>query len=121
MFCIHCGKEIIGNDMFCTFCGGKLINETNEVKIYDNTIKKDIPSKYLYFLLIAYVLVTLSNKMYLGIAYCIGYSLGMFLWVLPIIGIVYLIQKIRKKPYLRPKLHIAIISFLFFLTSVFDK
>lgn len=121
MFCSNCGKEIIDSDKFCIHCGEKLIFENNVEDKSNELIKNDIQTKYLLFFFVAYLIITIMNNKFNDIAYSIGYSLGMFIWAFPIIGMVYLIQKIRKKTYLRPKLHLAIISFLFFLISLMDK
>ena len=58
MFCIHCGKELMENTTYCTYCGKSMdppdIQKYQEQSEKDISLKNDIPSiglKILSFIL----------------------------------------------------------------------
>ncbi len=47
MFCVNCGRKVLGGDNFCSYCGEKIVRNTNPYRSNDemNTLK-DYPNDF---------------------------------------------------------------------------
>ncbi len=109
MYCPNCGTELKGNEKFCPKCGTSITQYTNHNNENKEEDSKDIKGG---FLLIEWVLLTFIfyfTSKYQDIAVNAGEAVGGLLFAVIIVGLILLVQKIRGKPYFRPRLHIAII------------
>jgi len=118
IYCIECGATVNSNENFCQKCGYAIENKNNIQNI------KDIPSMYLVYLLVMYSIITFiiysfdeTSSMASNIGFSMGFSIAGLLMTLPIIGIIYIIQKIRKIKYKKPILHIAMGTTIMFIIS----
>lgn len=85
---------------------------------------KDLSVNYVIYLLIIYSIITFAiydfdetSNIASNIGISIGFSIASLLMTLPVIVIIYIIQKIRKLKYEKPILHIAIGTIIMFIFS----
>lgn len=89
---------------------------------------KEISFNYVIYLLGIYSIITFAiydfdktSNIASNIGFSIGFSIASLLMTLPIIGIIYIIQKIRKLKYEKSILHIAIGTTIIFIICTLEN